>query len=413
MAQIGWIDFSTADRKRMSQAMSLIRPEGQLDELGIGRIRDGIADRLFPGISTIQTRAKYFFIVPYILRDYLYLSAREKSKTTATRYLEDTEHEIKNKLRSRYLGNRNTGIIGITLPVSQRSVRQPSEIYWVGISSFGCMENEGLALSGFLRNLNQLNQHLHRRAKETDEDDDPDAGFDYELRFKVPSVGAAWKESIDIHLTPAEAEFLKKQLLEPKNLKLKDSLLPQLFRQPELLDCLVEATDFSQFSEKAIQLPALPSHLKKHLILAHDFAVVIHGAHILYNHLLQEHFFEDQYEDFYLNEFELWRSTLKEQMVDFDRFQVGDLSNWLSESRFFVNSWWDLVRQANPSIEKLKELIALREFAVKGKKARLRNSRNDFAEMALDKWIGLQPLQYRFGNAKRIILDILNPAEDV
>src|SRR3954453_15260745 len=100
MAQIGWIDFSTADRKRMSQAMSLIRPEGQLDELGVGRVRDGIADRLFPGVSTIQTRAKYFFIVPYILRDYLYLSAREKSKTTAGRYLEDTEHEIKNRLRA-------------------------------------------------------------------------------------------------------------------------------------------------------------------------------------------------------------------------------------------------------------------------------------------------------------------------
>ena len=95
MAQIGWIDFSTADRKKMSQAMSLIRPEGQLDELGIGRIRDGLADLLFPGISTIQTRAKYFFIVPYILRDYLYLSGSEKSKIPPLHYLENKEHEAK------------------------------------------------------------------------------------------------------------------------------------------------------------------------------------------------------------------------------------------------------------------------------------------------------------------------------
>jgi hypothetical protein len=38
-----------------------------VDELGIGLIRDGFSDILFPGSSTIQTRAKYFFITPYIL----------------------------------------------------------------------------------------------------------------------------------------------------------------------------------------------------------------------------------------------------------------------------------------------------------------------------------------------------------
>ena len=38
-----------------------------LDELGIGLIRDGFSDLFFPGTSTIQTRAKYFFIVPYAL----------------------------------------------------------------------------------------------------------------------------------------------------------------------------------------------------------------------------------------------------------------------------------------------------------------------------------------------------------
>ncbi|MBK8372980.1 MAG: hypothetical protein IPL20_16875, partial [Saprospiraceae bacterium] len=59
----------------------------------------------------------------------------------------------------------------------------------------------------------------------------------------------------------------------------------------------------------------------------------------------------------------------------------------------------------------LLQLISIREWEVKGKKARLRNSRNDFAEMSLNKWIGLKPLQYRFGNSKRIIEDILNPIE--
>ncbi|MBK8372979.1 MAG: hypothetical protein IPL20_16870 [Saprospiraceae bacterium] len=207
MAEIGWIDFSTLDRKKISQAMSRIRPEGQLDELGVGRIRDGLANELFPAISTIQTRAKYFFIVPYILRDYLYLSAKEKRKTTAARFLEDREHEIKNKLRVKYVGQNNTGIIGITLKDSERIVRQPSEIYWVGINSFGCINSEGLALSGFLKNLNHKNQELNGRPKEDETDDDLDAGLDHELQIKVPATALEWKDSIDIMLTKNEADF--------------------------------------------------------------------------------------------------------------------------------------------------------------------------------------------------------------
>jgi hypothetical protein len=64
MASIGWIDFSPAHRERVGTILELLKPEGMVDELGIGSIRDAVADNLFPGISTIQTRAKYFFIVP-------------------------------------------------------------------------------------------------------------------------------------------------------------------------------------------------------------------------------------------------------------------------------------------------------------------------------------------------------------
>ena len=47
--------------------MALNEP-GTLDELGIGPIRDTIADTLFPGTSTIQTRARYFLFIPWILQ---------------------------------------------------------------------------------------------------------------------------------------------------------------------------------------------------------------------------------------------------------------------------------------------------------------------------------------------------------
>ncbi len=38
MAELGWIDFSPKDRSRVGSILDLLRPEGQVDELGIGTI---------------------------------------------------------------------------------------------------------------------------------------------------------------------------------------------------------------------------------------------------------------------------------------------------------------------------------------------------------------------------------------
>ena len=39
-----------------------------LEELGIGRIRDAFADKMFPGISTLQKHIKYFSLMPQLYR---------------------------------------------------------------------------------------------------------------------------------------------------------------------------------------------------------------------------------------------------------------------------------------------------------------------------------------------------------
>lgn len=67
--QLGWIDFSKEDRQKALAVMNLLSEQGAVDELGIGIVRDTFANYFFPGTSTIQTRAKYFLIVPYMLRE--------------------------------------------------------------------------------------------------------------------------------------------------------------------------------------------------------------------------------------------------------------------------------------------------------------------------------------------------------
>ena len=67
--QLGWIDFSQEDRKKVLDVINLLQEPGAVDEIGIGLIRDAFANLFFPGTSTVQTIAKYFLIVPYILKE--------------------------------------------------------------------------------------------------------------------------------------------------------------------------------------------------------------------------------------------------------------------------------------------------------------------------------------------------------
>ena len=48
--------------------MALFQERESRDELGLGAIRDSIADHLFPGTSTIQTRLRYMLFIPWLFR---------------------------------------------------------------------------------------------------------------------------------------------------------------------------------------------------------------------------------------------------------------------------------------------------------------------------------------------------------
>jgi len=70
-AGLGWIDFSEGHRDRVFSVVDLLSADGSVDELGVGVVRDAIADWLFPGVSTIQTCPKYFIIISQIFISYL------------------------------------------------------------------------------------------------------------------------------------------------------------------------------------------------------------------------------------------------------------------------------------------------------------------------------------------------------
>ena len=65
---LSWLDSSESERRAVMELVSALNEPQTLDELGIGSVRDAIADGLLPGTSTIQTRARYFLFIPWILQ---------------------------------------------------------------------------------------------------------------------------------------------------------------------------------------------------------------------------------------------------------------------------------------------------------------------------------------------------------
>ncbi|MCR9292933.1 MAG: DUF6361 family protein [bacterium] len=127
MSALGWVDFSSEYREKVKSVIDLLSTPGVSDELGIGVIRDSFSDSLFSGISTIQTRAKYFLTVPRIFNDYEKLPAHKRRRRKLADYLNDHENQCMEWLVENHLDDRQDGIIGESFANKQGEVqRKPS-----------------------------------------------------------------------------------------------------------------------------------------------------------------------------------------------------------------------------------------------------------------------------------------------
>ncbi len=63
---LGWLDYREDDARRVRELLRAFEEKSTLDSIGIGTVRDAAAAVLFPGLSTLRTRARYFFFIPWI-----------------------------------------------------------------------------------------------------------------------------------------------------------------------------------------------------------------------------------------------------------------------------------------------------------------------------------------------------------
>jgi hypothetical protein len=400
-ATIGWIDFSPTHRNRIGSVLDLLRPEGMVDELGMGILRDSISNEMFPGISTIQTRAKYFFIVPYILYEYQLLKSSKQRNQEPKEFLKKREYEIMWQLAETYKYEDGHGVIGITKHRPNKIVRRPSAIYWNGLNIYGFINSNNLSVDAFLGQTKVNTTESLKMAIQKGDDafDDEDIDFSNMFKLKVfPKKN--WDLNLSLELSKKEAEIFKDRITSVS----PNKLVSELLMNKEIWQLYDSSNNFKEFSKKAIKT-SFNSNLKEIIVLAHDFSELMYGAHLAYNNQLHHKIFNSKYFD---NDWYGWIDKLNSEMIDYDNFNPYFLFEHSlkaeNPTQLFIRNWWSFVQSESKNINLRDSLVFNQEYEIKRDKARLRY--NKIHDVKEDKWLGLKHFDYRFKQVKTIIKDI-------
>lgn len=390
---LGWIDFSKSERNKVLNVLDLLTEAGTLDELGISPIRDGFADLFFPGTSTIQTRAKYFFIVPYLLKD-LELS----SETNPNRMLRVLD-EIERKCGLQFLANNPNadGIIGSRSLRQNRWVkRTPADIYWAGLRNYGIFIGGNLSLTEYVRavcaikgqktTLKKLGNHNDN--SEDRDSDDKDAGDLFKMQFwTIPTYTQDWANNLDITLTKDEGDFLKNRII----MSYPDSFLAYV-----LSNRISEILKYESFQDLNCLIKNMPQQIQNDYSLASDFSDFLLVLRTIYNMIVSN----DQNKEAELE----W----KKQKEKLDEFAHVDLEAVFKRLHILGNVFLcGFLRREQKlmlegDLEGMKTEIKRRERELKQSRAKTMHP----GEFDPSVWYGGKKLDYRFANAKVIIRDI-------
>ncbi len=399
-----WLDYSERDRRDAMVVIDLFRETGTVDELGLSRVQFSIANLLFPGTSTIQTRACYFLLVPWMYKELERKRiASDKAGTQARR----SELAINRLLRS---GPDRGGVFGSLAGDSLK--RLPSDVYWDGLRSWGIRSFRGY-ISTYFRSLDGF---YRRGAQHRNMPQDPESRSAPPSNWHphLPEPPTGFPESgVAVALRRGDAQYLREQIMA----RHPESLLAVLARRADTEDLGAERP--WQLANRR----EVPSVLRERLFDAERFAVVMQGAALLYNLMLAE-----------LREHEEWIDKYQEAIADWaNRIRSLDpvLDGWQPDrvwsmamaagtspgypTRAFVEHWVEILNAGGAGTvadkrSEARSLVRDREIQLKRSRARMINPRR------LELWGGASGtwlMDFRWGSAKRLLRDIFDGlAED-
>jgi hypothetical protein len=395
-SSFNWLDYSEHERRKMLDVIHLFQEKDTRDELGIGTVRDAFADLLFPGTTTIQTRARYFLFIPWM---YLGLERRKVPTNVVGKKARDEETGLIDILAR---SDDAKGTIGVVARWSLK--RLPSNIYWQGLGRWGVRLFPG-SQDQYHRSLN-LFYSQNERPQKNDDVELVDGRVVRNWHPSLPPAPRDFPRNASLRLTAIEAEYLRERILT----HVPQSMLAFLVNDGQV----AALTDFPWAHP---QVAEFPTRIREQLEHARNFSESIHGAALLYNLMLAEEAHQEDLIEEYRERLRRWASSISLRQVEllsWDRrrfweiIELGD-QRIKHPTRLFVDGWLDLVLPKVKAINitadnRARQLIRDRERQLKRGQARLDNIR---ARELWNEEAGTRQLSYRWPVAHTIVQDIL------
>ncbi len=285
--KLGYITFSNEEQQFVHRVIQQIN-QGAIDELGFGRIRDAFSDEMFPGMSTLHRRSKYFVLLPTL---YNQLSQKiNKESSDISSLIRRWEINMTISL----LKGANQGDIGITgssIGITElekgRYVKiTPTNIYLEALRFLGLVNNS-MSLINLIKQQSERNLESLKNRRTRDEIvEDPD-GTDTSIGakqnfFTFPGYRFDKVSYIDLQLTEYEANILKQRIIRYCRYSDKTPKLYSYILQNEKIRIKQSFFDLKTSIDK---FPDSQKKLKEAYYMAYDFSKWAHLMNTYYRYI--------------------------------------------------------------------------------------------------------------------------------
>lgn len=235
--QLGFINFSQEELARKNKVLQMVRDQTAIDELGFGRIRDAFANLMFPGMSTLQRRAKYFAVMPS-----LYFQATKKNYDS----VRDVRAQIVKweiKLTEMLVNgagddeDKKTGITGRSMLAAAKNdpskfvKYDPTYIYMNGLRTFNMIKGD-IDIYRLIYERSKQNSQIKAKYKATEEGEISDSEDMSGLQqfFSICNEDYDFDNGtiLPLELTPKEAAYIKNHIVT--SMRSMDSMLAYILR---------------------------------------------------------------------------------------------------------------------------------------------------------------------------------------
>ena len=409
---VAWLNFDAEQQRRTELMMAAIADQGTIDELGLGNIRDLIARALNPGITVLQTRARYLVFLPHIYQS-IHGSTPEALWADGRR----GEGKLVADLNAYYRGQGEENDRGIIGRNRGEEAKQPASVaYWGFLRQLGILRLPNASVSDYCAALLASRQNQSMASGFHDEDLAPQSTASFWSEFPSPDT----KES-GFNLSRAEAEWLQERFVVTGNQYPEDSrpLWAHLLRPAQQ----VWFPDVA-FPWEHPAADEFPARTREAMLLGKDLDQTIHGARVLYNYLCSaaqpaDHPRRDEWVGRYEAAMESWLEEVADGLPSAAR--LDELSDWAqlqlrgrgsslalhraNVTMRFVKSWHQIASTSDDLLTDRRgaELITKRESAIKPGRARLANKdrMRDWPGAA-----GYGRFAYNWGVTNRLLSDI-------